>query len=127
MPTLDLTLEFADLTVELLQVLQQPIDQESEATGKFVAGVLDQIGHSCVDVPDALGKREAELDQQPADLVGLSAARVNEALAHRVQCEHRLLLRRLGRDEAHVRPADRFADGLGIECVVLVGTVGPSS
>jgi hypothetical protein len=41
------------------------------------------------------------------------------ALAHPVQRDHRLLLDRLNRHKAHVRPRHRFTDRLGIVAVIL--------
>jgi hypothetical protein len=43
-----------------------------------------------------------------------------EHVADLMQHHHALLLRRLGRDEAHARPGDRFGDRLGIRHVVLL-------
>jgi hypothetical protein len=37
-----------------------------------------------------------------------------------VECQAALLLGRLGRDEPHIGPGDRFADCLGISGIVLV-------
>ena len=37
-----------------------------------------------------------------------------------MQCQAALLLRRLGRDEPHVRPGDRLTDRLGVGGIVLM-------
>ena len=119
-PLLDLALDFANVSVEFLEVIQQALDEQPEAPRQLVAGIFDENGHARVDVPDALRHNEAKFHQQATNLVGLCAACVNKALARRVQRQHRLLLWILRRNEAHVWPRHRFADRLGIEHVVLV-------
>jgi len=57
------------LPVELFEVLQQPIDQYPEVPWQLVAGVFDQLGNALVNVANALGDDQPELNQQPADLV----------------------------------------------------------
>ena len=90
MPLLDLAFKFVDLLIQRLEVLQQPIDQQPESPGQFIAGIFDQLRHLFVDVADSLRNDEPELDQQAAYLVGLGTACVDEALARRMQRQHGL-------------------------------------
>jgi hypothetical protein len=53
-----------------------------------------------------------------ADRIDHRGLLADEQMARAMQHHAALLLRRLGRNESHVRPGDRFADGLGVGGVV---------
>lgn len=102
-------------------MIKQPLDQQAERAGQLVGAVFDQLWNSRGDVSDSLRHDETELTQQPADLVRLRGARPHESPPDPVQGKDRLLLNVLHRDEAHVRPPDRFANDLCVGRIVLVG------
>ena len=121
MPCLDLCLEFLDVAIQILEVIKKSLHEQAKRTRQFVKTVLDQLWNARCDVADALRNDDAGFTEEPANLISLSRARSHEALTHTVQCEDRLLLDILYRYETHVRPSHRFADRLGIGCIVLVG------
>ncbi|MCY1304684.1 hypothetical protein D9M70_544460 [compost metagenome] len=47
---LDLGLELADLGIEFLEVIEQALDQQSEAAWQLIAGILDEFAHAAQDV-----------------------------------------------------------------------------
>ena len=114
------TLTF-NLALKFLEVVEQSLDEHAKGARELVVGVFDQFRDPRGDIADALGNDETELAEEATDLIGLRRARLHEALAHPVQCQHRLLLNILDRHEAHVRPTDSLADGLGVGCIILVG------
>ena len=67
------------------------------------------------------GMTQAKLGQQAPDLVGLRGAGLDKTLACPVQGQNSLLPDILNRYESHVGPDHRFANRLGVRCVVLVG------
>src|SRR5262245_42499688 len=84
MPSLDLRFEFADLAIELLEVVQQSPHQRRERCRELVSGILEDLWHTLPHSRDALWHHQAELAEQATDLVGLRSARLNEALTHTV-------------------------------------------
>ena len=60
---LDLLFEFADLTVKLLEVIEQTLDQPPKVARQLVACMLDEFRHLSVDVRDSLRNDEAELGE----------------------------------------------------------------
>ena len=121
MPLDDLRFQFIDLGVQGLEVVHKALDQESKGARQFVAGVFQECGDSAGDVPYALGNDQAHFGQQASDLVGLGGSGFDEALAHRVQCQHALLLNVLDGHKAHVGAGYCLADGFCIGCVVFIG------
>jgi len=85
MPSLDLSLDLADPSVEQLEVLEQSLDKLPECARQIIRRIFDQIRHTQGDVGNALRHNEAVLAQQATDLGGLSGASLHEALAHAVQ------------------------------------------
>ena len=55
-----------------------------------------------------------------ADRIDYRSLLADEQVPGSVQSQATLLLRRLGRDEPHVWPGDRFADCLGIHGIILM-------
>src|SRR5262249_34129578 len=84
MPRLDLRFEFADLAIELLEVVQQALHQMPERCRQLVSRILEDLWHALPHIRDALWHHQTELAEQATDLVGLRSARLNEALAHTV-------------------------------------------
>ena len=81
------------------------------------------LGGELVDrLRQPLGGRQPELSGVPADGVGELGAAANQLVTHPNQHQRGLLLSTLHRHEPllNPRPAHRFADRLGIGCVVLV-------
>ena len=89
------------VAIQFFQVLEQPLDVRAERAGQFVGTVFDEIRNPRCDVANTLRHDEAELAEQPADLVGLRWRCAHKPLADLVQCQHRLLLDGLQRHEAH--------------------------
>jgi hypothetical protein len=67
----NLLLELLDLPIQLLQMLSQAIDQVPKRHEEFIAGILEDLGHSLGHVVDALGNDKSKFSEQPADLIGL--------------------------------------------------------
>jgi hypothetical protein len=63
---------------------------------------------------------DSELGKMGADRIDHRGLLPDEQMARAVEHEAALLLRRLGRHEPHVRPGDRFADGLSVSGVILL-------
>src|SRR5262245_5620724 len=109
MPSLDLRFEFADLAIELLEVVQQSLHQMPERCRQLVSGILENLWHAPPHIGDALWHHQAELAEQATDLVGLRSARLNETLTHTVERQYGLLFGTFDGHEAHVRPGCRRA------------------
>ena len=43
MPCMNLVFELLDLAIQLLEVIKQPLDEQSERTRQFVGTVFDQV------------------------------------------------------------------------------------
>src|SRR6266480_2159261 len=67
-----------------------------------------------------LWKNNPVLRQQPTNLVDQLCPAADKSRPHPMQALQILLLDSLGRNEAHARPADSFADRLRIVGVVLL-------
>src|SRR5271156_2227505 len=63
---------------------------------------------------------DAELRKMSADGIDHGSLLADEQVTSPMQRQATLLLRRLGRDEPHVRPGDRLADRLGVSAIVLM-------
>ena len=63
MPCMNLVFELLDLTIQLLEVIKQSLDEQSERTRQFVGTVFDQLGDTRGDMADALRHDEAQLAQ----------------------------------------------------------------
>lgn len=120
MPQLDFGAQLADLAVEFPEVVEQARDEQAEVARQVVLAVLDDLGHPPQELADPLREGKAVFGQQPANLVGLRRARLDEALPGAMHAEDRLLLNVLDRHRRHVRPRHGFADRRGIRRVVLV-------
>jgi len=59
------------------------------------------------------------LTEQAANAVDRGSALLDEPLSHTVNRQPGLRVLALDRDKAHVRPLNRFANGLGVSRVVL--------
>ena len=88
--SLDLCLEFTDLAIEFLEVIEQTLDQQPKAAWQFVARILDEIRHLGTDVRDPLRDDEPELGQQPTNLVGQGGTCADKSLAHTMHRENGL-------------------------------------
>ena len=65
-------------------------------------------------------RHDPELCEMGTDRIDYRGLLANEQMACAMEHQAALLLGCLGRDEAHVRPGDRFADGLGVSGIVLL-------
>src|SRR5262249_22797598 len=63
---------------------------------------------------------DAELGKMGSDRVDYGGPLANEQMTGVMEHQAALLLGRLGRHKPHVRPANRFADRLGISGIVLL-------
>src|SRR5579863_2001231 len=63
---------------------------------------------------------DSKLREVSADSIDYRGLLADEQVPGSMQCQATLLLWRLGCDEPHVRPGDRFADCLGVSSIVLV-------
>lgn len=81
MPGLDLEFEFSYLSIKLLEVLEQPGHEMPKYTGQGITGKLEQSRDPRRDVADPLRDDQSILRKQAADLVCLSRAGLDEALA----------------------------------------------
>ncbi|WP_369792808.1 hypothetical protein [Thiomonas sp. FB-Cd] len=88
MPRLALHLDLFDLLMQQSQMLEEPIHELAERALELAACILHQFRSALRDVRDALGYNNPEFTQQPADLVGLRGAGLDEALAHPVRREY---------------------------------------
>ena len=86
---------------------------------KLVARVLEHVAQNGLQLARAFREHQAELGQEPPDAVDAGGAVFLEPLAQPVHAQHALLLDRLDRDVAHLRPRGCFADRCGIVGVVL--------
>src|SRR5208283_2802644 len=112
--------ELLHLPIQLLEMLGQAIDQVPERHGEFIAGILEDLGHSLAHVVDALGNDKSKFSEQPADLIGLRGTGLHKTLAHPMHRQDCLLFDVLDRHEAHSGPAHRLADRLRIGDVVFI-------
>ena len=67
---------------------------------------------------------DPELREVRADRIDHRSLLADEQVPGTVQRQAALLLRRLGRDEPHVRSGDRLADRFGVSGIVLVPHIG---
>jgi len=93
----DLGFDLVDLQLQLLEMSEQPVDEQPEGARQFDRRILDELGHALGDVGDPLRYNQPVLAKQSADLVGLCGSRSDEALANAVQCKDRLLFHILDR------------------------------
>ena len=63
---------------------------------------------------------DPELGQMSADGVAYRGLLADKEMARAMQHQAALLLGRLGLDQPHVGPGDRFADGLGVSGIILL-------
>ncbi len=120
MPSLDLHFDLLDLPVQQLQVLEQSVNQQAKRSGQFDRGILDEGRYTLGNIRNALRHDQPILTEQTTDLVGLRGSGFDEALAHTVQREDRLLFDVLDWHKAHRGSGHGLADCLGVGHIVLV-------
>ncbi|BAL24610.1 hypothetical protein AZKH_2304 [Azoarcus sp. KH32C] len=81
MPTLDLAFQLADLAVEFLQVVAKAREQLTEHSWQIALHVLQYLRQTLGNLLDPLRNDDAVFEQEPADLIGLGRARLDETLA----------------------------------------------
>lgn len=91
MPGPDLRLDLLNLPLQLLEMLEQPVDEPPERAWQFDGRIPDELGHAPGDVGDPLRHDQPVLAKQSADLVGRRRSCSDEALANAVQCKDCLL------------------------------------
>jgi len=106
--------------IQRQQVLPQTVKQAPKPRAQAVLGILQPDRNRRTQMPQFLGRNQSVFSHQAADLVAFRLALIAQLKAHPVYGLNVLLLYRLHRHEAHVRPAHRFADRLRIIGVVLV-------
>lgn len=106
---------FLDTLIQPVCVNQQVADAAVGPAGEFL-----EMGADFPAQPfDFLRQNNAELADQAAQAVVERGAFFNKPLPGTVQAEDGLLIDILDRDEAHVGPGDRFADGGSVGRIVL--------
>ena len=110
------------MAVVLGDALVKPVQLTQRVANRRVgpAGQILQVRRRLTAHVDCLlRKHDAELAQEATDAVDGGGALLDQALAHPVDTQPRLLVLALDRHEAHVRSLHGLADGLGVGGVVL--------
>ena len=110
----DACIKMPELFVEPKQFLAKEVCQP-------VFCVFQSLGQTPQQVKPACQHLNAVLKNQTPDLVDLACAPCHDLAAHPMDRLDILLLDFLDRDITHRGALCRFADGLGVRCVVLVG------
>jgi hypothetical protein len=115
----DLLVEPGDFLIQHLALHPATHQRLARRTCKVVATVLETFDEVLVQRMDALRQKDAELGKQPAQPIYQRGTLLDESGPHAVKDKHALLGRRLDRHETHLWTAGRFADCLGILCIIL--------
>jgi len=110
------------VVVVLGDALVEPVDvAQRVADGRVRPAwqILEVDGGLAAHCGRPLREHDAELREQAADAVDRGRALLDQALAHTVNTQARLLVLALDRNETHVRSLHGFADGHRVRCVVL--------
>ena len=78
-------------------------------------GLLEQFANAA----DSLGDDNAEFGKMAAQRIDAHRSLLDQQLARLVQHQRGLLLRTLNWNKAHPGTRHRFADRLGVDCVIL--------
>ena len=116
-----------DHPVELQDLLLEPIQLSPKCretrTGYFRNSLVTWIGDDIEQFLDPLASDRSddpELSKMGPDHIDHRSLLANEQMARAMERQTALLLGRLGCDEPHVRPGDRFADRLRVRGIVLL-------
>ena len=80
MPHLDSYFQFQNLPGQFLEMLTKACDQLAKNARQAIFSILQNLGQSLTDVPNALRDDDAVFSQQATNLVGLRCSRLDEAL-----------------------------------------------
>lgn len=70
MPRSNLYFKFIDLTIQFLEMVQQPLNEYPKRSRQLVACIFNKLRNSCGDVTDALWDDQPEFTKKSAYLVG---------------------------------------------------------
>ena len=110
-PQHNVALKQLDLIIQMQHLSEQALDQLGKCSRD--ERVFEQNRYALAQGTQALGHDQPELGEFPADLVAVGGAVFDEALAHPVQGQQRLLLNRLDRHKAHIGSGGRVLVTLG--------------
>jgi hypothetical protein len=119
-PSHDHTVELQNLSLQRLQLGAEGGNTRACNLGQ---SLVTYIGHDTEQLFDAIApdrRDDPELRKMSANGIDHRGLLADEQMAGTMQRQAALLLRHLGRDEPHVWPSDRFADRLGVSCIVLM-------
>lgn len=88
MPHLDLHVHLAHLTVQLIQVIAEALQQLAKYARQIVFAVFQDLGQTLGDVANALSNNDPLLRRQTANLIGQRGARLHKRLLRPVQRQH---------------------------------------
>lgn len=114
------SVERVDAAVETRPFLADLSDEGPDARADPCFGIFQEASDRRLELAPALGKGEAALQQDRAQLVHQHGAHADQPRPDPVQALHVELLLRLQRHEAHGRARGRLGDRLGIAVVVLL-------
>ena len=120
MPGSDHTVELQNLRLEHPQL---GAECRETRTGNLGHPLVTWIGDDTEQFLDTIAPDrcdDPELGKMGADRIDHRGLLADEQMARAVEHQAALLLGRLGRDEPHVGPGDRLADGLGVSGIVLL-------
>ena len=119
-PSQDARLDHRDPLPQGIDVVEQAPNGLAGLVREHLRFELAHAAMQLVHPPDALARHDAELAKQTARGVDRCRPLPHQQRPNSVSCQDALLLARLDRDEAHVRPAHRLADRLGVGSIGLV-------
>ena len=108
-----------EVLVELVPLRLGPLQRQPCQRAELVACVLQHGAQDCLQLTRSPREDQAKLGQEPADAVDAGGAVFLEPFAQPMHAQHALLLHRLDRDVAHLRPAGSLADRCRVVGVVL--------
>ena len=108
-----------DLVIEVFEMRPQTLDNSNQARRQRYF-MLGQYGRQTFDDGRPFGQADPEFQQEGVDLVDRGCPVTHQHLTHTMRGRDGLLAFISRANEAHVRPARRFADRLRIGKVILV-------
>ena len=120
MPGVDHTVELQNLRLEHPQLGAERGETRARNLGHpFVTWIGDDA-KQFLDTIASDWRDDPELRKMGTDRIDHRGLLTDEEMARAMEHQAALLPGRLGLDEPHVRPGDRFADGLGVSGIVLL-------
>ncbi|AKH19514.1 hypothetical protein AAY24_03150 [Sedimenticola thiotaurini] len=116
----DALIVLTDSPIQITQLFNLVGNKFSGQHGEIIPGLLKGIAYAGVEGSVAQGEGDAVLTQQSTGLVDQGSTNSNKPFSDAMNGLYVLLLNRLSGHKTHVRPSNRFTDGLGIVVVVLV-------